>query len=118
MALPVSLPIPRASRRDTAVVSTGLPTEINPTAPGRLTSTRRAVRSHSFSSSLVTAIKVSATALLWLLSAAPAHAQLMVRTITSVGAGGSDNAKGLAEPNQKHSTSVVGRASLDVDIGY
>jgi hypothetical protein len=64
---------------------------------------------------LVTAFKVSA--LLALLPAL-AHAQPMVRAITSVSAGGSSLSKGLAEPDQKNGTSPVGRASAGLTLGY
>jgi hypothetical protein len=61
------------------------------------------------------AMKVSA--MLALLPAS-AGAQPLVRTITSVAAGGSAMSKGLAEPEQKHSTSPVGRAMAELDLGY
>jgi hypothetical protein len=95
---------------------------MRPTAPGLLASTRRAARSHSSSSSaLFTALKVSARAsLLSLVTLWPlaARAQVLVRGITSLTSGASDNAKGQARPRQKHSTSIVGRASAGLDLGY
>jgi hypothetical protein len=71
------------------------------------------VRNHS--SSFVTAIKVSA---LLALLPLPARAQPLVRALTSVSAGGSTLSKGLAEPDQKSAIGPVGRASLELDLGY
>ena len=113
MICPVSRCIAEQSRRETPVVSTPEPTEINPTVSGRLASTRRAVRSQS--SSWFTAIKVSA-ALLALLPAA-ARAQTSVRAITSVAGGASDNASGTPG-DQRRTSSVIGRTSAGLDLGY
>jgi hypothetical protein len=63
-------------------------------------------------------LKVSAAvALLWL-GTAPARAQTSVRAITAVSTGASDNAKGVPDPNQKHSSSLVGRTTAGVDLAY
>ena len=112
MFRPVSRFMAEASRDATAVVSTVAPTEISPTVSGRSASTRRAVRSQS--SSWFTVIKVSA--LVALLPAA-AQAQTSVRAVTSVAAGGSDNARGTPG-DQKRTSSVIGRTSAGLDLGY
>jgi hypothetical protein len=49
---------------------------------------------------------------------ASAWAQPLVRSITEVAAGGSTLSSGLAEPGQKHTTSPVGRAMFELDLGY
>jgi hypothetical protein len=113
MSCPVSRFMAEASRSATPLVSTAAPTANSPTVPGRFTSTRRAVRSHS--SSWLTAIKISA-ALLALLPAA-ARAQTSVRAITSVATGASDNARGVPG-DQKHTSSFIGRTSAGLDLGY
>jgi hypothetical protein len=96
------------------VVSGGEPSVNSPTTAGRFTSTRRAVRSQS--SSLLTAIKVSAAVLL--LGPVAARGQTTVRAVTSVSGGASDNARGIANPDQRRTSSVIGRSSAGLDLGY
>jgi hypothetical protein len=85
------------------------------------------MRSHSSSlpSCLVTAIKVSPAAragrwlvlLTALLVPFAARGQATVRAITSVSAGGSDNARGLGD-RQRRTTSLFGRTSGALQLGY
>jgi hypothetical protein len=64
---------------------------------------------------LLTAIKVSAALLL--LWPAPGRAQTTVRAITSVAAGASDSTRGVANPDVRRTSSVIGRTSAGLDLG-
>jgi hypothetical protein len=53
--------------------------------------------------------------LLW---PALARAQTTVRAVTSVSAGGSDNTRGLANPDVRRTSAAIGRASAGLDLGH